>query len=132
MSGDLVGASFVAGNAAKAAASQALLLATCRPGTPVRLVLSGKHQGDPVYTIMAQGKEVGQTSIKFGKAMWQTLEDLNGPPKSFPRTIKDLWVRDIITVVGDLADERIDRSLRTSGLWLGLELEGLGYCDWFK
>lgn len=127
---DVDGASFVAGS--KAAAAQGMLLEKCRPGTPVELVLDGREGGCPIYRIKSGGRDVGRMSKEFGWAVWHTLDDLNGKPRSFPKSIQNLWVREVTTVVGDLSDERVDRPLRTSGLWLGLELEGLGYCNWHE
>ena len=111
--------------------NQQWLLEKARPGMAVELWLDNLNDGCPGYKIMIDKCAVGRMSSKFGWALWHTLKNLNGhKPKKFPRRIIGIWVREIITAVGNQGKDGIDRSFQTSGLWLALTLEGLGQCEW--
>jgi hypothetical protein len=124
-------ASFAIGDSDDVQQNQEWLLEKARPGTSVELLLDNVEGGCPLYKIMIEKCEVGRMSSNFGWAVWRTLKSLNGyKPKKFPKRIGGVWVKEITTAVGDIGCEDIDRTLRTSGLWLSLTLEGLGHCEW--
>ena len=123
--------SFAVGGLADVVESQQWLLEKARPGTPVELWLNEVDKGCPIYKIMIAKCEVGRMSSNFGWAVWHTLKNLNGyKPKQFPKFITGVWVKEIITAVGNTGSDGIDHALLRSGLWMTLALEGLGKCEW--
>ncbi len=128
---DVDAESFVAGDPGKAAERQTTLLNLAHPGALAVLKHDGREAGCPKYNILIGGQLVGRMSADFGWAVWHTLKYLNkGKPKSFPETIENVRIRNIMTAVGSLASGEVDRSLLTSGLWLVPTLEGMGQCKW--
>jgi len=72
------------------------------------------------------------TSMKFGRCLKNLITHVQEvSPSRYPGIIDDLWVRDVVTEVGNLGNEDVPRSYRTTGLWLSVRLEGLGTCrEW--
>ncbi len=123
--------SFAFGDPDKVHESQSWLAEHATPGSSVVLLLDGKNGGYPNYKIMIAEMHVGNMSEYFGKALFYTLTKLNNlKPNRFPGRITGLWVKEVITSVGNLACNTVNESLRTSGLWISLALEGLGKCEW--
>ena len=75
---------------------------------------------------------VGEPSIMFGISLTKCLREIKKVKSysKFPRKINNLWVKNIVTEIGDLGAEKVPRKFRTSGIWMGLRLEGLGDCIW--
>jgi DNA helicase-2/ATP-dependent DNA helicase PcrA len=131
LAGDVDIASFAIGLPEGVATRQAWLRSNLAPGTTVELAFDGRDGGCPRYRIMADGKDIGRMSSDFGWSLYYTLKNLNDrKPYAFPGKIENIWVRDIVTAVGDMSSEGVDRSLLHSGLWLVPSLEGLGKCVW--
>src|SRR5262249_2576524 len=123
--------SFALGKTDKVIESQEWLAGNCPPGKSAELGLDVIVDGCPSYEILIAGRKVARRSTNFGWAIWHSLKNLNDfKPKKFPRRISGVWVKEIVTSVGDIGDDRIDRVFRTSGLWTTLSLEGLGKCEW--
>lgn len=136
--------SFVDAEKDEVVESQEWLIENARPGTAAELWLD--HVADrftPIYKIMIQTKkksgcvQVGRTSRSFGSALWNTLKKLNNINTAtfavrFPSRIERIWVKDLVTCVGDISNEKIDRCFRTSGLWVGITLDGIGRLEWQK
>ena len=133
--GDIDVDSFASGGADDVARRQQGILSKVAPGSAVELCLTGIVRKLPVYGIRVGGSDIGLMSSNFGRSLAETLRKLNHyEPSRFPQTIREVWVREIVTSVGNIGDENenVDRMFRTSGLWLTPALEGLGYCDWKK
>jgi hypothetical protein len=123
--------SFAMGGTGDVMDRQKFLAETAFPGTPVELCLDDALGRYPRYKLMLSGVHVGNMSQHFGKSIFYTLTTLNGfEPNRFPKRITGLWVKEVVTAVGDLAADTVDDSLRTSGLWMSLALEGLGNTEW--
>jgi hypothetical protein len=75
---------------------------------------------------------VGETSKTFGISLMNCLRLIKSCKSysKFPRKISNLWVKNIVTEIGDMSNKSVPRNLRSSGIWLGLRLEGLGTCLW--
>jgi superfamily I DNA/RNA helicase len=106
-----------------------------RPGTGARLELNHTVNGLPIYAIHAEVGtdyiQVGETSAEFGRALRNTIYELTERyPNRYPRIIDEIWVREVVTEIGDLGNEAVPRRFRSTGLWLGLRLQGLGRCNW--
>jgi len=123
--------SFAFGDYDEVLESQKWLAEHAAPGTTLELWLDGITGRYPRYKVMIARVHVGHMSEHFGKAMFYTMTKLNGlEPNRFPKRITGLWVKELVTAVGDLACDAVHDSLRTSGLWMSLALEGLGNCNW--
>ena len=68
----------------------------------------------------------------FGISLTKCLREIKKVKSysKFPRMINNLWVKNIVTEIGDLGAETVPRKFRTSGIWMGLRVEGLGDCVW--
>src|ERR1700721_1792533 len=113
--------------------NQRLLVERCRPGTNVELMIVERNdEGCPIYKVLVEKLPVGLMSTNFGWAIWHTLHNLNPKfkPNKFPKRITEIWVKEIITAVGNIGINEIDHKFKYSGLWLTLTLEGLGHCEW--
>ena len=123
--------SFAYGSFEDVEESQNWLLKNALPGSRVELWLEESDSLYPRYKIMLSNVLLGYMSENFGKSVYYTLKDLNrGNPKRFPVRISGIWVKEIITAVGNLSSDEVDSTLRTSGLWMSLALGGLGNCEW--
>lgn len=59
--------------------------------------------------------------------MKNILTELFGNTRKFyPDKISGLWVEKVVTLVGDLGDNEVPRIYRTTGLWLGIKIQGFG------
>lgn len=127
--GDIDANSFARGDLKNVMKVQDLLWEHTSPGMPVQLKFAGRIQGCPKYEIHADSNKLGCMSDSFGWALWHAIKDAQGrPPKKFPSVIERVWIRSVVTELGNLGDDKIDRSLRTTGLWLGVRIQGLGVC----
>lgn len=106
-------------------------------GSEAMLSLDTIKNGNPIYTIKIKINEnfitVGATSKKFGQSLFGCLKEINQRAvhrTNFPKTIDHIWVKDVVTEVGDLSKDEVPREYRDTGIWLGLRLEGLGQCHW--
>jgi len=105
-------------------------------GSSVRLELYRMNKGIPIYyikiSVSGEDLAVGLTSERFGYSIKKVIADVQETrPSCYPGVIDDLWVRDVVTEVGNLGNEDVPRSYRTTGLWLGVRLQGLGTCrEW--
>lgn len=95
------------------------------------------ENGCPVYNITINCDNryitIGKTSQKFGWSLGRCIKYVKNSsrwPSKYPSRITDIWVREIVTEIGQLGRQDIPRELRTSGMWLGIRLEGLGKCEW--
>lgn len=123
--------SFAFGDPEEVQESQKWIVEHATPGTAVELWLNGKTRRYPNYKVMISRVHVGNMSEHFGRSLFYTMAGLNKlEPNGFPTRITGLWVKEIITYVGDLSCNSVDDSFRTSGLWISLALEGLGKCEW--
>lgn len=87
----------------------------------------------PVYDIYVRLDDkdvsIGTTDRRFGDALCQSIS--GSSVKKVPHQIKDLWIRDIVTEVGDAGMKDIPRDLLSSCLWTGVRIMGIGSCsDW--
>lgn len=128
---DIDQSSFAFGDEEEVQESQRWLAEHAAPGTTVELLLNGTTGKYPHYKVMIARTHVGNMSEHFGRAMFYTMTKLNDlEPNRFPKCITGLWVKALITTIGDLACDAVDDSFRTSGLWISLAIEGLGNCEW--
>lgn len=104
---------------------------------PARLSLFDQRKGIPIYRIEINRADrhivVGGTSTAFGRSLKNCLEEVKGKrirSDGYPRIIDHIWVRRVVTYVGDLGEEEVPRVFRSTGLWLGIRLEGMGQCHW--
>jgi hypothetical protein len=107
------------------------------PFMEARLSLFDHKDGLPIYRIEIKRDDcyivVGGTSITFGQSLRNCLEEVKGrriKSGEYPRVIDHIWVREMVTNVGDLGEKDVPREFRTTGLWLGIRLEGMGQCHW--
>ncbi len=117
--------------------SQEFLWENVRGGFSAFLELCCFKSNIPIYYVkIINGEDafaVALTSEKFGRSLNAIIKSVSAQKKiyRFPQIIGDLWVRDIVTEVGNLGNEDVPREYRTSGLWLNVRLQGLGLCqDW--
>jgi len=116
--------------------NQDFLWEEVRYGSPAKLELFRKNNGVPVYYVKISNGEdelaVGLTSVRFGYSLKNIITKVQEVrPSRYPGVIDNLWVRAVVTEVGNLGNEDVPRSYRTTGLWLGVRLQGLGTCrDW--
>ncbi len=116
--------------------NQEFLSESVRLGSPARLELYMGKRGVPIYKIwISAGEEelvTGLTSAGFGHSLKKIIAEVQqARPSSFPGVIDKLWVRDVVTEVGNLGNADVLREYRNSGLWLGVRLQGLGTCkEW--
>jgi len=102
-----------------------------------RLRLENVEEGCPSYLVEVdldgKGTQVvfGATSKRFGWSLRDCIREIQGgTPRKYPDSIDGLWVKDICTEVGDLGNDQVPREYRTTGMWLGLRIEGIGKCHW--
>ena len=106
------------------------------PGQPARLKFYRTSKGVPLYHVKVQdGSDwiaVAHTSWKFGRSLKNCLTELQCKRTlRLPGIIDGLWVSDIVTELGNLGNEDVPRHYRTTGLWLGIRIEGFGSCrEW--
>lgn len=91
----------------------------------------------PIYDICVgeidQHRSIGTTDRHFGYALLQSISETisGGVVKKVPHQITGLWIRDIVTEIGDAGKDVVPRKFRTSCLWLGVRIMGMGSCeDW--
>ncbi len=108
-----------------------------RRGSAVRLKYWECQNGIPVYSVEVEIDHnfiaLSWTTIHFGSEIRKILQEITqrGVIKKFPTEITDVWVKDIVTEVGNLGHEDIPRSILISGVWLGIRIQGLGNCrEW--
>jgi len=106
-------------------------------GMNARLRLENVEGGCPSYLVEVDvdGKGIqvvfGATSKRFGWSLRDCIREIQGgTPSRYPKSIDGLWVKDICTEVGDLGNDQAPREFRTTGMWLGLRIEGIGKCHW--
>ncbi|MFC2156511.1 UvrD-helicase domain-containing protein [Acidobacteriota bacterium] len=106
-------------------------------GDEVELHYYKKIKGVPIYYLKVKINDnlllMGSTSVNFGKSLIHCISEVyNRKPYqvNFPKKFDSIWVRDIVTEIGDLGDEIVPRDFRYTGIWLGLRVEGLGKCYW--
>ncbi len=120
------------------AENQAFLWESIRHGSMAWLELYQKSNGVPIYYVkICDGGDklaVALTSERFGYSLKNIISEVQeARPSRYPAVIDNLWVRDVVTEVGNLGNEDVPREYRTTGLWLGVRLQGLGICrDWRK
>lgn len=89
----------------------------------------------PIYDICVgeidQQRSIGTTDQHFGWALRQSISETVSGSK-VPHQITGLWIRDIVTEIGDAGKEVVPREFRTSCLWSGVRIMGLGYCEHWK
>lgn len=118
--------------------NQEILWEDVRHGSPARLELYRISGGVPIYYVMASDGDdylaVALTSKNFGFNLKNIVTEMQGgQPSFYPGVIEDLWVRKVVTEVGNLGNEDVPLKYRSTGLWLGVRLQGLGTCrDWRK
>lgn len=93
----------------------------------------------PIYDIYVgeidQQRSIGTTDRHFGWALRQSIsETISGSEvKKVPHQITGLWIRDIVTEIGDAGmKEVVPRKFLTSCLWSGVRIMGMGYCEHWK
>jgi len=113
--------------------NQTFLWENVQYGTPARLKLFGKTNGVPIYAIWVGDDDlvVALTSEKFGFRLKEIIKEIHERDRisNYPNVIDNLWVRNIVTEVGNLGNMDVPRSYRNTGLWLGIRLQGLGTCQ---
>jgi hypothetical protein len=126
--------SFAAGNRKAVQSAQEFLWTKVNPGTPVTLTYARRENGCPIYDIFLENKRVGSMSTNFGWALYNTIKSAQkiNHARKVPHTLAGLWVRQVVTELGDLGNNSVDVSLRVTGLWLGVRLEGLAFCQNWK
>jgi DNA helicase II / ATP-dependent DNA helicase PcrA len=118
--------------------NQLFLKEKIKNGEDVRLKYFKKTDGIPLYLVQIRSDRdwipVAHSSVSFGRSLKNCLKELRGKkPYLWPKLIDDLWVREVVTEIGNLGNEDIPRFYRTTGLWLGVRVEGLGTChEWGK
>ena len=89
----------------------------------------------PIYDICVgeidQQRSIGTTDQHFGRALRQSISETISGSK-VPHQITGLWIRDIVTEIGDAGKEVVPRKFRTSCLWLGIRIMGMGSCEHWK
>ena len=89
----------------------------------------------PIYDICVgeidQQRSIGTTDQHFGWALRQSISKTISGNK-VPHQITGLWIRDIVTEIGDAGKEVVPREFRTSCLWLGIRIMGMGSCEHWK
>lgn len=108
-----------------------------RPSMQAELSLYKFDGGLPKYLVKAEIDDnfviVGATSEKFGRSLKNCIEEIKQrsiSKKDFPNKIDHLWVKEVVTEIGDLGHKDVPREFRSTGMWLGIRLEGLGQCHW--
>lgn len=101
-------------------------------GDEVRFILY-ETLSIPIYKIEVKYGEnyigIGLTSTEFGKALKEICEEVyNRRFVKYPHIIQKLWIKDIVTEVGNVGDERVPKKYRNTGLWPGIRIEGIGEC----
>lgn len=92
----------------------------------------------PIYDIcigeIDQQRSIGTTDRYFGYALLRSTSETisGGVVKKIPHQITGLWIRDIVTEIGDAGKEVVPREFRTSCLWLGVRIMGMGSCEHWK
>ena len=92
----------------------------------------------PIYDIYAgeidQQRSIGTTDRHFGSALLRSISETisGGVVKKLPHRITGLWIRDIVTEIGDAGKEVVPREFRTSCLWSGVRIMGMGSCEHWK
>jgi superfamily I DNA/RNA helicase len=105
-------------------------------GTTAKLDFYRMDKKIPIYSVKILIKDeyvaVAETSISFGINLKNISKKIQGSQRiKIPKAIENLWVLDTVTEVGNLGNEDVPRSLRTSGIWIGLRIQGLGTCkEW--
>ena len=105
----------------------------------IQTVLSCLERGMPVTLfpneatqrcdIFFDGQMLGSTSKEFTKALFAGFAATNHT-KNWPASIPDVYISSIVTIVcPDAAG--IDKSLSTTGCWLGIELGGFPRIEWY-
>jgi DNA helicase-2/ATP-dependent DNA helicase PcrA len=97
------------------------------PGDSCTLKLTRFDEGCPIYRLWIRDRAIAETSTRFGWDLWKGLKYARGgwKPKQFPRTLSDFWVKEAVTVVGDLSRQDVPRPFKNSGLWNGVHVEGI-------
>ncbi len=89
----------------------------------------------PIYDICVdeidQQRSIGTTDQHFGRALRQSISETISGSK-VPHQITGLWIRDIVTEIGDAGKEIVPREFRTSCLWSGIRIMGMGSCEHWK
>ena len=108
-----------------------------RPFTAASLCLYDHRDGIPLYKIKIENNDrhivIGGTSIAFGQSMRKCIEEVKGRRVrngEYPHLIDHVWIREVVTYIGDLGEKDVPREFRSTGLWLGVRLEGMGQCHW--
>jgi hypothetical protein len=106
---------------------QRFIVEEIRPGDPARVVLTDFAQGCPIYDLFVKDRKTGRMTTDFGWALWRALRyaQKGFPPRRFPEQLSEFWVKEVVTVVGDLSRDDVPREYRNSGLWNGIRVEGL-------
>lgn len=131
LAGDLDASSFaseqIAGDLTELQELQRCIADEIQPGDSAHVEWDRFENGCPIYQLFVKDRKVGETTTAFGWDLWNMLKYArNGwKPKQFPRRLSDFWVREIITVVGDLSREDVPRPFKNSGLWNGVRVEGI-------